>query len=113
MEFIPGFDHGGWFDAGDFDIETKSHCSALLSLTNVWEAFKPMRDETYINQDKHLVVMHRPDGTPDMLQQIEHGVLPVLNMVEKIGHSCRASIRGTSINTTGWAMSALSQTTSR
>lgn len=89
MEFIPGFDHGGWFDAGDFDIETKSHCSALLSLTNVWEAFKPMRDETYINQDKHLVVMHRPDGTPDMLQQIEHGVLPVLNMVEKIGHSCR------------------------
>lgn len=89
MEFIPGFDHGGWFDAGDFDIETNSHCSALLSLANAWETFRPMRDETYVNQDKRLVVMHRPDGTPDLLQQIEHGVLPVVNMVEKTGHSCR------------------------
>jgi hypothetical protein len=89
LAFIPGFDRGGWFDAGDFDIETMSHCMALLSLTNAWDAFKPQRDATYINQDKRLTVLHRPDGTPDLLQQIEHGVLPVVNMVEKIGHSCR------------------------
>ena len=32
FDFIPGFEAGGWFDAGDFDIETGSHCSTILAM---------------------------------------------------------------------------------
>jgi len=46
-ERIPGLAMGGWFDAGDFDIQTGSHCEVLLSLVDTWEKFKPTRDETY------------------------------------------------------------------
>src|SRR3712207_9454306 len=33
--------------------------------------------------------LHHPDGKPDLLQQIEHGVLPIVRMVEATGHACR------------------------
>ncbi|MBO5627240.1 MAG: glycoside hydrolase family 9 protein [Prevotella sp.] len=89
FEYIPGFDRGGWFDAGDFDIETGSHCSAVMSMINTWENFRPERDETMIDQENRYVNIHFPDGRPDLLQQIEHGVLPVVAQVEKIGHACR------------------------
>ena len=38
---FPDWRCGGWFDAGDFDIQTGSHCNALLSLVAAWEKFKP------------------------------------------------------------------------
>ena len=40
LERIPGLAIGGWFDAGDFDIQTGSHCDAVLSLVDAWEKFK-------------------------------------------------------------------------
>lgn len=89
FEFIQGFDKGGWFDAGDFDIETGSHCSAVMSMINTWENFRPERDETMIDQQNRYVNIHFPDGRPDILQQIEHGILPVVAQVEQIGHACR------------------------
>ena len=88
-EFIPGFDAGGWFDAGDFDIESGSHCGVLLNFATLWDEFRPERDETMVDQANRYVNIHFADGKPDLLQQIEHGVLPILNMVEKIGHACR------------------------
>lgn len=88
-EFIPGFDAGGWFDAGDFDIESGSHCGVLLNFATLWDEFRPERDETMVDQQNRYVNIHFADGKPDLLQQIEHGVLPILNMVEKIGHACR------------------------
>ena len=74
-EHIDGLDVGGWFDAGDFDIETSHHTSVILQMVNAWETFKPMRDETLIDQATRFVDIHRPDGKPDLLQQIEHGAL--------------------------------------
>ena len=64
---------GGWFDAGDFDIQTGSHNEVISSFVAAWENFRVDRDETYIDQKTRYVDIHRPDGKPDLLQQIEHG----------------------------------------
>ncbi len=91
-ERIPGLDVGGWFDAGDFDIQTGSHCSALLSFVDAWEKLKLDRDQTYIDQAKRYVDIHRPDGKPDLLQQIEHGALNLVAQVKHIGHPVRGIV---------------------
>ncbi|WP_417885733.1 glycoside hydrolase family 9 protein [Zunongwangia sp.] len=91
-EHIPGLSVGGWFDAGDFDIQTGSHCNTILSLVSTWEKFGIDRDETYINQKNRYVDIHRPDGTPDLLQQIEHGTLNLVAQVRNIGHPVRGII---------------------
>ncbi len=92
LERIPGMAVGGWFDAGDFDIQTGSHNSVISSFVELWEKFKVDRDETYINQKTRYVDIHRPDGTPDILQQIEHGTLNLVAQVENIGHPVRGII---------------------
>jgi endoglucanase len=92
LERIPGLNVGGWFDAGDFDIQTGSHVSVLLNFVDAWEKFKVDRDETFIDQATRYVDIHRPDGKPDILQQIEHGALNVVAQVENIGHPVRGII---------------------
>lgn len=92
LERIPGLDVGGWFDAGDFDIETNSHCNAVTSLTDTWENFKLNRDETFIDYPTRYVDIHRPDGKPDLLQQIEHGTLALVAQVKNIGHPGRGIV---------------------
>nr|WP_315199304.1 glycoside hydrolase family 9 protein [uncultured Flavobacterium sp.] len=92
LERIPNMAVGGWFDAGDFDIQTFSHVSVINSFVESWEAFKVKRDETYIDQKTQYVDIHRPDGKPDLLQQIEHGVLNLVAQVENIGHPVRGII---------------------
>lgn len=92
LERIPGMAVGGWFDAGDFDIQTFSHVSVINSFVESWESFKVTRDETYIDQKTQFVDIHRPDGQPDLLQQIEHGVLNLVAQVENIGHPVRGII---------------------
>ncbi len=92
FERIPGLNVGGWFDAGDFDIQTLSHVVVLLNFVDTWEKFKISRDETFIDQASRYVDIHRPDGKPDILQQIEHGALNVVAQVENIGHPVRGII---------------------
>jgi endoglucanase len=91
-ERIPGLNVGGWFDAGDFDIQTLSHNVVILNFVDAWEKFKVDRDETFIDQSTRYVDIHRPDGKPDILQQIEHGALNVVAQVENIGHPVRGII---------------------
>jgi endoglucanase len=92
LERIPGLAVGGWFDAGDFDIQTGSHNSVVSSLVNAWEEFGVNRDETYIDQKTRHVDIHRPDGKPDILQQIEHGTLNLVAQVKNIGHPVRGIV---------------------
>jgi endoglucanase len=92
FERIPGLDVGGWFDAGDFDIQTGSHVNVLLSFVDTWEKFILDRDQTFIDQKTRYVDIHRPDGKPDILQQIEHGALNLVAQVENIGHPVRGII---------------------
>ena len=85
-ELIPGLNVGGFFDAGDFDIETGSNISVVQNFIRAWELFKPMRDETFVSQKQRYVDLHRPDGVPDILQFIEHGTLNLVAQAEQIGH---------------------------
>ncbi len=85
-ELIPGLNVGGFFDAGDFDIETGSNINVVQNLIRAWEVFKPQRDETFVSQKQRYVDLHRPDGVPDILQFIEHGVLNLVAQAEQIGH---------------------------
>ena len=86
LETIPGLNIGGWFDAGDYDIETGSHVNAVMSLSRLWELFKPLRDEIFVDRKTRYVDIHRPDGIPDILQQIEQGTLQLVAQAEVLGH---------------------------
>ena len=86
MELIPGLNIGGFFDAGDFDIETGSNIGVVQNFVQTWEYFKPLRDQTFVSQEQRYVDLHRPDGTPDILQFIEHGALNLVVQSEIIGH---------------------------
>jgi len=92
LERIPGMAVGGWYDAGDFDIQTGSHCDAVLAFVDAWEKFKPTRDETFVDYPTRYVDIHRPDGKPDLLQQIRHGTLNMVAQVENIGHPVRGIV---------------------
>ncbi|MBO4372346.1 MAG: glycoside hydrolase family 9 protein [Bacteroidales bacterium] len=85
-QLIPGLNVGGFFDAGDFDIETGSNISVVQNLVRVWELFRSERDETFVDEKQRYVDLHRPDGVPDILQFIEHGTLNLVAQAENIGH---------------------------
>ena len=86
LELIPGLNIGGFFDAGDFDIETGSNINVVQNFIRTWELFHPQRDETFVSQQQRYVDLHRPDGVPDILQFIEHGILNLVSQAEQIGH---------------------------
>ena len=86
LELIPGLNVGGFFDAGDFDIETGSNINVVRNLLTLWEQFRPERDETFVSEEQRYVDLHRPDGVPDILQYIEHGLLNLVAQSERIGH---------------------------
>jgi endoglucanase len=86
LELIPGLNIGGFFDAGDFDIETGANIGVVQNFVQTWEYFNPLRDQTFVDQKQRHVVLHRPDGTPDILQFIEHGTLNLVAQAENIGH---------------------------
>jgi endoglucanase len=86
LEPIPGLNVGGFFDAGDFDIETGANINVVQNFVQAWEYFKPQRDQTFVDQKQRYVDLHRPDGTPDVLQFIEHGTLNLVAQAEIVGH---------------------------
>jgi hypothetical protein len=86
LELIPGLNIGGFFDAGDFDIETGANIGVVQNFVQTWEYFKPLRDQTFVDQKQRYVDLHRPDGTPDVLQFIEHGTMNLLAQAEILGH---------------------------
>lgn len=85
LEHIPGLNAGGWHDAGDDDIRTDTQVSTVMALAHTYEEFNIQYDETYIDQEHHHVEIHQPDGKPDILQQIEHGVTWILNFYHQFG----------------------------
>jgi N-terminal ig-like domain of cellulase. len=103
LELIPGLNVGGYFDAGDFDIETGSNVSVVMNLITLWEQFRSERDETFVSEEQRYVELHRPDGTPDILQYIEHGVLNLVAQAEQIGHMARRCPTRSWTTTTIWA----------
>lgn len=86
LELIPGLNVGGFFDAGDFDIETGSNIFVVQNFVQAWENFKPLRDQTFVDEKQRYVDLHRPDGIPDIVQFIEHGTLNLVAQAEIVGH---------------------------
>jgi hypothetical protein len=86
-EHIPGLDRGGWYDAGDFDLRTQTQAEALTDLVLLIEEFGADWDETTVDEAARSVTIRRPDGIPDAVQQIRHGVLAVLGQYEAVGHA--------------------------
>ncbi len=86
LERIPGLNVGGFFDAGDFDIETGANLGVVQNFARTWEYFQPTRDQTFVDEDQRYVDLHRPDGTPDVLQYLEHGTLNLVAQAEILGH---------------------------
>ena len=86
-EHIPGLNVGGWYDAGDYDIRTQSQYGTVSGLVQLYEAFGVDWDETTVRQADRSVEMRTPDGVPDVLQQVEHGVLQLLAQYDAVGHA--------------------------
>ena len=88
-EHVPGLDRGGWYDAGDHDLRIESQIDTVHGLALAWELFHPDLDNTSIDQATRIVEIHQPDGKPDVLQQIEHGVLTVVGGYNSLGRLYR------------------------
>ncbi len=93
-EHIPGLDVGGWQDAGDFDIQTPDNAWVVRNLVWGREMFGLDWDEDSINEKTHAVVIRKPDGVPDVLQQIRHGTLQLLAQYKVFGHAIVGIISG-------------------
>jgi endoglucanase len=91
-QHVPGLDRGGWHDAGDDDLRIESQADTMYGLALAWEAFRPEFDNTTIDQQLRVVELHRPDGKPDILQQIEHGALTVVGSYRALGRFYRGMI---------------------
>lgn len=94
-EHIPGLNVGGWYDAGDYDIRTQTQTAVITELVMARETFHVNWDETSVDEDARLVQIHRPDGVPDILQQIKHGVLQLLGQYSAFGHAIPGIIEPT------------------
>jgi endoglucanase len=92
MQPVPGLNTGGWHDAGDYDLRIESQIGTVRILSQIYEEFGIDYDVTTINQDTRIVELHQPDGVPDILQQIEHGVLSVVGGYKSMGRLYRGII---------------------
>lgn len=86
-EHIPGLNVGGWYDAGDFDIQIRSQFAVIQDLSLAYRAFNLKWDQLTVDWQARSVEMHRPDGVPDAVQQVKHGVLQILAQIKAIGHA--------------------------
>ncbi|HEX6770900.1 MAG TPA: glycoside hydrolase family 9 protein [Acidobacteriaceae bacterium] len=90
-DHIPGIDVGGWYDAGDFDLEEPAQLSVIQSLALAYREFHLNYDELSVDEAARHVEMHRPDGVPDTVQQVKHGALYILAQFHNIGHAIRGT----------------------
>ena len=90
-DHIPGMNVGGWYDAGDFDLEEPAQLSVIQSLALAYREFDLKYDELTVDEVAREVEMHRPDGVPDTVQQVKHGALLILAQFHNIGHSIRGT----------------------
>ncbi len=90
-DHIPGMNVGGWYDAGDFDLEEPAQLSVIQSLALAYREFDLTYDELTVDEVAHEVEMHRPDGVPDTVQQVKHGALYILAQFHNIGHAIRGT----------------------
>jgi hypothetical protein len=94
-ETVPGLNVGGWHDAGDDDLRIESQADEVSILALAYELFGARHDNTTVDQGQRLVRIHQPDGKPDLLEQVEHGVLSILGGYKNLGRLYRGIITPT------------------
>jgi hypothetical protein len=92
---VPGLDRGGWHDAGDFDLRVESQAETVQGLGLAYEEFGLNYDNTTIDQQNRVVEIQVPDGKPDALQQMEHGLLSIIGGYKSLGRLYRGIIEPT------------------
>jgi len=92
---VPGLDKGGWHDAGDFDLRVESQAETVQGLGLAYEEFGLNYDNTSIDQQNRVVEIQEPDGKPDALQQMEHGLLSIIGGYKSMGRLYRGIIEPT------------------
>ena len=90
-DHIPGMNVGGWYDAGDYDLEEPAQLNVIQSLALAYRAFDLKYDELTVDETTREVEMHRPDGVPDTVEQVKNGALLILAQYHNIGHSIRGT----------------------
>ena len=85
-QHIPGLNVGAWYDAGDYDIRAESQYAVIEDLALAYKEFDLKWDELAVDETARTVEMHRPDGIPDAVEQVKHGVLQVLAQIKAVGH---------------------------
>jgi len=94
-DHIPGLNVGAWYDAGDFDIRSQTQFSVVIMLVELKEHFGLDWDQTTVDEKARSVELRKPDGIPDVVQQIEHGVLQLLAQHHAVGHAIPGIIEPT------------------
>ncbi|MEO6148505.1 MAG: glycoside hydrolase family 9 protein [Mucilaginibacter sp.] len=92
---VPMLNRGAWHDAGDFDLRVESQAETVYGLTLAYEEFDEKHDNTSINQQTLVTEIHEPDNKPDLLQQIEHGLLSITGGYKALGRLYRGIIEPT------------------
>ncbi len=78
---------GGWHDAGDCDLNIYAQGFSTYVLALAYEEFGLDRDVATLDVDAQTFKLGQPDGTPDLLQQIEWGTIWLLSMMQPDGRS--------------------------
>ncbi|MEX2397129.1 MAG: cellulase N-terminal Ig-like domain-containing protein, partial [Balneolales bacterium] len=92
MDHVPGLNQGGWHDAGDDDLRIESQSGEVFILSAAYDEFHVIRDNSLIDWNQNLVEIREPDGDPDILQQIEHGLRNIVGGYESMGRLYRGVI---------------------
>ncbi|PWT71672.1 MAG: glycoside hydrolase [Bacteroidetes bacterium] len=89
---VPGLNRGAWHDAGDFDLRVESQAETVLGLVLAYEEFGVKYDNTSVDQFNQVVEIGVPDGKPDILEQVEHGLLSIVGSYKSLGRFYRGII---------------------
>ncbi|MGE5314830.1 MAG: glycoside hydrolase family 9 protein [Acidobacteriota bacterium] len=91
-EHVPGLDIGGWHDAGDYDLRIESQAETVYKLALAEELFGSAYDNTTVDEPSRSAMLNKPDGKPDLIQQIGHGMLSIVGAYESMGRLYRGII---------------------
>jgi endoglucanase len=76
---------GGWHDAGDYDLNVPVQSYVTWKLALAYEEFGLDRDVATLDVKKQAFTLGKPDGVPDVLQQVEWGARWLLTMEQPDG----------------------------
>ncbi len=76
---------GGWYDAGDYDLNVSAQGFTVWQLALAYEEFGIEIDNATLDTEAQTFRVGKPDKMPDILQQVEWGAHWLLSMQQKDG----------------------------